>query len=213
MYELWEKNMIKDKFKINLQLFGEEPPIEPTPEIEPTPNIEEIIATKISEIQKQYDEKLNTVNEELAKERLKTRELELASKSEIDRAKFLEDEAKKAIEEKFKALEAENKSYKEKEAKIEFDKNILKLKADNPHLTEELEDITNYEELNAFLKIKPKLDKKYSELKMFREANNRAGINAMAGEKPSNANNINIELAKKLKEEAIAEFKKNNSIK
>lgn len=213
MYELWEKNMIKDKFKINLQLFGEEPPIEPTPEIEPTPNIEEIIATKISEIQKQYDEKLNTVNEELAKERLKTRELELASKSEIDRAKFLEDEAKKAIDEKVKALEAENKSYKEKEAKIEFDKNILKLKADNPHLTEELEDITNYEELNAFLKIKPKLDKKYSELKMFREANNKAGINAMAGEKPSNTNNINVELAKKLKEEAIAEFKKNNSIK
>ena len=205
--------MIKDKFKFNLQLFGEEPPIEPIPEIEPTPNIEEIIATKISEIQKQYDEKLNTVNEELAKERIKTRELELASKSEIDRAKFLEDEAKKAIDEKVKALEAENKSYKEKEAKIEFDKNILKLKADNPHLTEELEDITNYEELNAFLKIKPKLDKKYSELKMFREANNRAGINAMAGENPSNTNNINVELAKKLKEEAIAEFKKNNSIK
>jgi hypothetical protein len=177
------------------------------------PNHEKIIETQISEIQKQYDEKLNTVNEELAKERLKTRELELASKSEIDRAKFLEDEAKKAIDEKVKALEAENKSYKEKEAKIEFDKNILKLKADNPHLTEELDDITNYEELNAFLKIKPKLDKKYSELKMFREANNKAGINAMAGEKPSNTNNINVELAKKLKEEAIAEFKKNNSIK
>ena len=176
-------------------------------------DIEKIIAEKLESIQKANDEKLEALNKELADERLKTRELELASKSEAERTKFLEDEAKKAIDEKLKALEGEIKTYKEKESKIEFSNTLLKLKNENPHLIEELEDVTNYEELNTFLKIKPKLDKKYAELKTFRDANAKAGTNAMAGVKSVDNTTINLETAKALKEQAIAEFKKQNSIK